>query len=149
MKNNFAQNRNLHSCVFFVKYVVLRFFNHQILYRKKFNSHGTGWHSTAKSENFTCYVFTISMHFFPRVTWLLKVFLSIFDQTLKTYDFWIDNVRPNSFYYLVLKIYDDLILDDTVLSSGGNELIKIETSNSFYFCHDYLILMKLLPFDCK
>ena len=54
------------------------------------------------------------MHFFPRVTWLLKVFLSIFDQTLKTYDFWTDNVRPNSFYYLILKIYDDLILDDTV-----------------------------------
>ena len=41
------------------------------------------------------------------------------------------------------------ISDDTAPSSGVNELRKIATSNSIYFRHSNLILMKLLPFDYK
>ena len=59
----------------------------------------------------------------------LRVFLSIFDQTLTAHFLKTDDARINQF--LLLKqltptVHDDTISDDTAPSSGSSELIKFK-----------------------
>ena len=59
----------------------------------------------------------------------LRVFLSIFDQTLTAHFLKTDDARTNRF--LLLKqltptVHDDTISDDTAPSSGSSELIKFK-----------------------
>ena len=70
--------------------------------------------------------------------WRLRVSLSFFDQTLKTHYFLTDDARLNPIFLLnclTSKVYDDSISGDSATTSGGNELIKIRTSNAIGFRH--------------
>ena len=82
----------------------------------------------------------------------LRVFLSIFDQTLTAHFLKTDDARTNRF--LLLKqltstVHDDAISDETAPSSGSSELINFKTWNAIYFCYSYPILMTIPPFDWK
>ena len=59
----------------------------------------------------------------------LRVFLSIFDQTLTAHFLKTDDARTNRFLLLkqpTPKVHDDTISDDTAPSSGSSELIKFK-----------------------
>ena len=59
----------------------------------------------------------------------LRVFLSIFDQTLTAHFLKTDDARINQFLLLkqlTPKVHDDTISDDTAPSSGSSELIKFK-----------------------
>ena len=63
------------------------------------------------------------------INYKLRVFLSINDHTLKTYEIWTYNVRPYPIFLLKdpkPKVYDDPISNDTAPASGSDELIKIQ-----------------------
>ena len=86
--------------------------------------------------------------------WLLtlRVFLSIFDQTLTAHFLKTDDARTNRFLLLkqlTPKVHDDSISDDNAPSSGSSELIKFKTSNAIYFCYSDPIFMTIPPFDWK
>ena len=60
----------------------------------------------------------------------LRLFLSIFDQTLTAHFLKTDDARTNRFLLLkqlTPKVHDDTISDDTAPSSGSSELIKFKT----------------------
>ena len=66
----------------------------------------------------------------------LRVFLSIFDQTLTAHFLKTDDARTNRFLLLeqlTPKVHDDSISDDNAPSSGSNELIKfkLQTLSTF------------------
>ena len=72
----------------------------------------------------------------------LRVFLSIFDLTLKIHFLRTVDGSPNSILplrHLTPTVYSDSISSDISPSSGGNESIKIETLNAIGSCHDYPI----------
>ena len=82
----------------------------------------------------------------------LRVFLSIFDQTLTAHFLKTDDARTNRFLLLkqlTPKVHGDSISDDNAPSSGSSELIKFKTSNAIYFCYSYPTLMTISPFDWK
>ena len=82
----------------------------------------------------------------------LRVFLSIFDQTLTAHFLKTDDARTNRFLLLeqlTPKVHDDSISDDNAPSSGSSELIKFKTSNAIYFCYSDPIFMTIPPFDWK
>ena len=59
----------------------------------------------------------------------LRVFLSIFDQTLTAHFLKTDDARANRFLLLkqlTLEVHDDTISDDNAPSSGSSELIKFK-----------------------
>ena len=60
----------------------------------------------------------------------LRVFLSIFDQTLTAHFLNTDDAKTNRFLLmkqLTPKVHDDSISDDNAPSSGSSELIKFKT----------------------
>ena len=66
----------------------------------------------------------------------LRVFLSIFDETLTAHFLKTDDARTNRFLLLkqlTPKVHGDSISDDTTPSSGGSELIKfkLQTLSTF------------------
>ena len=66
----------------------------------------------------------------------LRVFLSIFDQTLTAHFLNTDDAKTNRFLLmkqLTPKVHDDSISDDNAPSSGSNELIKfkLQTLSTF------------------
>ena len=82
---------------------------------------------------------------------ILRVFLSIFDLTLKTHLFWTDGARPNPFFllkHLTQKVFDDSISADFAPTSGSDEQPKIKTSNAIGFRYRRAEVSWLVSFDC-
>ena len=85
-------------------------------------------------------------------TYDLRVFLSFFDLTLKTWHSLTNNPRPNPIFlskHLAQRVYADSISADTASPSGRNQLIKIETLNAKGFRYSHPTVTKLVSFDCK
>ena len=85
---------------------------------------------TMKIRHINCYLQSDDHTVIWLTTWYkLRLFPSIFDQTLKTFGIWTYDVRPYPIFLLKdpkPKVYDDPISNDTAPASGSDELIKIQ-----------------------